>query len=250
MAGGKKKKKPASNPARGFATTSVASKPRSEVPDTSTISESSPDQNVAQEVKVGVDGIVLPSTVTKARNNSIVLTSPEDFEMQLEESELQVLVEKYSQKSKRDAGRQISRLLTDRRLLRGQAETLSTRKWLPSELIDEILDLIVAESHIVNKPIGQENPKNLSKEDLTIRLWTLKQTLEGAGFPEGKVQQVLEYVLEISEKVLLGNKDSIWGLEESMDWLARECSRTELPDYESWGRKPLKGLKSHAGMFM
>jgi ATP-dependent RNA helicase DHX29 len=250
MAGGKKKKKPASNPARGFATTSIASKPRSEVLDTITVSES---QSVVSNVKVGEDGIVLSSAEAKTGNSASALTSPEDFEKQLEESELQVLVEKYSQKSKRDAGRQISRLQTDRRLLRGQAEMLNTRKWLPPELIDEILDVIVADSRLANQAVDSEkspSQKNLSEEDLAIKLWTLKQTLEGSGFHENKVQQALLYILEVSEKVVFGNKDSVWGLEESLDWLARECSRTELPDYESWQRKPLQGLKSQAGMFV
>ena len=176
--------------------------------------------------------------------------SPEDFEKQLDESELQTLVDRHSQKSKRDAARQIARLQTDRRLLRSQADSLNTRKWLPPELMEEILDVIVVDGRSVIHSAGQDNPSNqkpLSEEDLTIKLWILQQTLDGAGFHADKVKLAVDYILAISDKVT-ANKDSVWGLEESLEWLARECSRDQLPDYEKSHRK-LQSLKPQTGMF-
>lgn len=251
MAGGKKKKKPASNPARGFATTSIASKPRAEIQDPAANAEPVLKDGAFSDLHVvGATPTGIENSTTQNPTAAPILTSPEDFEKQLEESELQVLVEKHSQKSKRDAARQITRLQTDRRLLRGQADALNTRKWLPPELMEEILDTILADSRSTAQGALLENTpqlKALSEEDLTIKLWTLQQTLSGAGFLEENVSLVLSYILEVSEKVIVGNKDSIWGLDESLDWLARECLRTELPDYESWQRKPLPVIKAPTG---
>lgn len=237
MAGGKKKKKPASNPARGFATTSIASKPKAEasVPESSSTTPKELQEALEVKQKEQIPDLN-SSTNTSAPAKSTL--SPEEFEKQLEDQELQLLVEKYATKSKREALRQSTRLETDRRVLRSQAETLSTRKWLPPELMEEILDLVKAEGRYTGQSGDTStSQKQASEEDLTIRLWTLYQALAGAGFLEDKVLQALRYVLDISDKVTTGNKDAIWGLEESLDWLSRECSRKELPDYENWQRR-------------
>jgi ATP-dependent RNA helicase DHX29 len=247
MAGGKKKKKPASNPARGFATTSIASKPKVELPEA--VDELTP----LKEPKDGADAQQIEPTVPATSflvSNERALTA-EEFEKQLEESELQVLVEKHAQKSKRDAARQKTRLETDRRLLRSQAESLNTRKWLPPELMEEILDLIKAEGRFIGQSNETlSNAKQASEEELTIRLWTLQQALLGSGFVEEKMSLALLHVLDISDKISVGSKDSIWGMEEAMDWLARNCSRDELPDYENWQRKAGGLPKSQPGQLL
>jgi ATP-dependent RNA helicase DHX29 len=244
MAGGKKKKKPASNPARGFATTSIASKPKIELPEP--VSESTPLNEPEDRVDAqNQEPTELPSSSAVSTEK---VPTADDFEKQLEESELQVLVEKHAQKSKRDAARQKTRLETDRRLLRSQAESLNTRKWLPPEFMEEILDLVKAEGRFTGQStevLG--NSKQASEEELTIRLWTLQQALLGVDFIEDKVNLALRHVLDISDKVGVGNKDAIWGMEESLDWLARTCSREELPDYENWQRKKGGLSKSQSG---
>jgi len=249
MAGKKKAKKPAANPARGFATTSIASKPRAdpaEGPDDTAEASGNGNGNAPPSNKA-----TPPSTTgqpggdaAKAAEPEKAL-SPEEFERQLEESELQLLVEKYSQKVRRDAQRQKTRLDTDRRLLRGQAETVNTKKWLPQELMDHLLDLVQAEARFAASSVANEGAtagKSLQEEDVTIKLWTLEQTLAGAGFPEEKIRPVLQFVLDMAHTVSNGNRDSIWGLEEALDWLARECSKEELPDYDGRGKLPPKSL--------
>lgn len=241
MAGAKKKKtKPAANPARGYATTSVVSKTRIE-----------PTENASEVPKQGIDPTGkkpsnVPQQAAADNDKSSVATqkkpelTPEEFERQLEESELQILVEKFAQKTRRDAQRQKQRLETDRRLLRSQAESVNAKKWLPQELMDHILDLIQAEGRFSassSTSDGTSGAKMLSEEDLTIKLWALQQTLKAAGFPEGRIQDALQYVLDISANITGINKDSIWGLEEAMDWFARECSLDELPEYDI-RRKP------------
>ena len=230
MAGGKKKKKPASNPARGFATTSVASKPRA---DADYVPESIPPTELQDEELQNQKPLPTSSDSAPANQAQLKTTlTPEEFEKQLEDSELQILVEKYAQKSKRDALRQKTRLETDRRVLRSQAETLSTRKWLPPELMEEILDLVKTEGRYTGQATEISASKPVSEEDLTIRLWTLQQALAGAGFVEERINLALRHVLDISDKIGMGTKDVIWGMEESLDWLARESSREELPDYD------------------
>jgi ATP-dependent RNA helicase DHX29 len=232
---GKKKKKPAANPARSVATTSIASKSKVEVPDDDITPPKEPQDggDVQQNSTSATTGV--GATTLGAPQQEL---SPQEFEQQLETSELQNLVEKHAAKSKRDALRQKTRLETDRRVLRGQAESLNTRKWLPPELMDEILDLVLAEGRFTGAATdASSNLKPASEEDLTIRLWTLQQALVGAGFVEEKVALALKFVLDIADKIGLGNKDAIWGMEEALDWLARVCSREELPDYENWQRK-------------
>lgn len=244
MAGGKKKKKPVSNPARGFATTSIASKPRAE------IAEITPTSDVqtknSEPFKPTSEAPLSDRPAETAAPDTANLT-PEEFEKQLEEAELQNIVEKHAQKSKRDATRQIVRLQTDRRLLRSQAEPINTRRWLPPELMDEILEAVAVDSRSAVASESATAQKPLSEEDLIIRLWTLQQTLAGAGFGEGRVGDAIEYILTTADKVLFGNKESVWGLEESLDWLARESPREDLPDYDHVQKKYLQNSKHNIG---
>lgn len=239
MPAGKKKKKPAANPARGFATTSIASKPRIEpISEPSSTDNDCSKKNIASEPQGGSEDATSATqhgTNTTSRAQQL---SPEEFERQLEESELQSIVDKHSQKAKRDASRQVTRLKTDRRLLRGQADILNTRKWLPPDVMDEILDAITAESRSNGSAFEVTTiPKPLSEEDLIVRLWVLQQTLGGAGFSKERTTEALTYILTLSEKISVVNKESIWGLDESLEWLARECPRDDLPDYDNIQRK-------------
>jgi ATP-dependent RNA helicase DHX29 len=246
MAPGKKKKRPASNPARGFATTSIASKPKIDLTNTGPVQTPLTESGAIEVTETRpAESVGLQPEAPVATEQKL---SAEEFEKQLEESELQILVDKHAQKSKRDALRQKTRLETDRRVLRGQADNLITRRWLPPELMEEILDLVQAEGRFAGQSNDNVNAsKQASEEELTIRLWTLQQALVDSGFSEAKVALALRYVLEISDRISLGSKDVIWGMEECLDWLARECTREELPDYENWQRRGPMLSKSQIG---
>lgn len=238
MAGGaKKKKKPAANPARGFATTSVASKPRPEVAEP----ESKPAVAKGQNAPPSTQKDAPPSSSTNGdattnTNTQEATLSPEEFEKQLEESELQLLVEKYAAKTKKDAVRQRTRLDTDRRLFRGQADSVNSFKWLPQDLMNHILDLIQAENRFAASSLSSSDNAGAGKmppeEDMILRLWTLQQTLTAVEFPTERVAAVIRYILDIAPNVSTTSRESIWGLEEALDWLARECKIEELPSYE------------------
>ncbi|KAK0744735.1 P-loop containing nucleoside triphosphate hydrolase protein [Apiosordaria backusii] len=249
MAGKKKTKKPAANPARGFATTSIASKPRADPAEAAAETPAGKgDDAAAPPSSDAKDAPQAASAATTTNAPKAKELSPEEFERQLEESALQILVEKYAQKVRRDAQRIKTRLETDRRILRGQAETINTRKWLPPDLMDHVLDLIQAEARFAASSVTSEGATSRlpPEEDLIIKLWTLQQTLENSDFPKDRVQPALQFALDIAPNISPNVKsDSVWGLEEVLDWLARECSKTELPDYS--GRKPGSG-KSQGDM--
>ena len=240
MAGKKKSKKPAANPARGFATTSIASKPRAdpaeatdETPTSKVDAANAPQPQGAPPSAAGGTSTATTAAAAAIAPAKAVL-SPEEFERQLEESELQLLVEKHGQKVRRDAQRQKTRLETDRRILRGQSESINAKKWLPQELMDHVLDLIQAEGRFAASSVSSEgaSSKLPPEEDLTIKLWTLQQTLEGSDCPQKRIQSALQYVLDIAPNISTNLKgESIWGLDEVLDWLARECDRDELPAY-------------------
>lgn len=240
MAGGNKKKKtkPAANPARGYATTSTISKARVEPTESdSAASKQNPEasKSTVPDTQTPDDAGKTPNAAEQRKKD----LTPEELEAQLEADELQLWVDKHAQKTKRDAQRQKQRLETDRRVLRGSAESLNAKKWLPTELMDQILHLIQAESRYAASSTSSEvasGGKMLSEEDLTIRLWTLQLTLRAAGFPEEKVQGALQFVLDMSTTVAGPVKDSIWGLDEAFDWLARECEVEELPEYDNLNR--------------
>lgn len=255
MAGKKKAKKPAVNPARGFATTSIASKPRADPAEApsgdSTPAGKASSSNDAASAPPSTTTQPPPTTASNTTNTSQKSLanelSPEEFERHLEESELQHLVDKHAQKVRRDVQRQRTRLETDRRLLRTAAEPINIKKWLPQELMDHVLSIIQAEGRFAASSISSEGATSRlpPEEDLIFKLWTLQETLEGAGFPADRIQPALQFVLDIAPNISPNVRgESIWGLEEVLDWMARECSTEELPDY--LGRRT--GGKSQTGM--
>ncbi|KAI9772082.1 MAG: hypothetical protein M1840_001370 [Geoglossum simile] len=236
MAPNKKKRKAVSNPARGFATTSVASKPKHEKQDTTPeiASLQTPasvrvdfTSDSARKLLVGVEDL-------KKMHN----VAPEDFEEQLEESELQVLAEKHAPVCKRQSARQVSKLQTDLRLLRMPAEPLNARKWLPPEHVERILSLVsqdIRNGSFRHEPANTPKPKVPRQEDLIIKLWTLKLVLLTFGFPGERVREALQQVLEnvsVTGDPTPPSKEIMWGLPQALDWLALACDQSELPDYD------------------
>lgn len=240
-----KKKKLSANPARGFATTSIASKPKSNDTAHSSEAENSITPLTSTESKTGLvkdDGVV-------ERQKEPNELSPEEFEKQLEESELQSLVEQHALKSKRDSARQVTRLQTERRVLRGQTERLNLRQWLPAEAIEHITELIRQGDGNGSSRLDPDYTTKVataSEEESSVRLWTLQQTLQALDVPEVSIQEVLRSLIDrlgtFTSSSKGAGKDTIWGLEESLDWLALNCHQRDLPSYEDQrsGPRPKK----------
>lgn len=235
MAPNKKKKKAAANPARGFATTSVVSKSKAQSDTEPT--EIAKNENV-KKTQAEEDGSVTRSQEAQpGKQIDLGKLSPEDLEHHLEESELQNLLEQHAERCKQDAKRQVSRLHTEKRLLRSQADHLIVQSWLPNELMQLIESMLQSQfQNIVSAstPNKAEQSRTSPGDTLLLRLWTLEQALTGLGFQRGKARDAIFHVLQrrfgqASEPVAA--RDTLWGLEECLDWLACFCEAEELPDY-------------------
>jgi ATP-dependent RNA helicase DHX29 len=224
-----KKKKPAGNPARGFATTSIASKPKPEK-----AAADAPAKEVAQaqpnEIATAPEPVVETSQQTEAPKEEVAPT-PEELEAQLERDELQLLVEKHAAKVRRESSRQVSRLQTDRRVLRGQSHSMTVHDWLPNGILDSIVALAQAESNDSNRRQGQQSLlKTLTEEDAMSRLWTLDLTLRDLGFSQDHIQPVLEWLCANAASV--DASSSVWGLQEALEWLALDQCEGHSFSYE------------------
>ena len=240
MAPNKKKKKPVSNPARGFATTSTASKPK---------------VNVAKEVESGVlldisenhaapisadAGIPTKKPSNEEQEKALHELTPEELESQLENSGLQILVEKHGEKTKKEASRQILRLQTEKRLLRSQADYLGIRQWLPPEIMQIITDMLQANEDsngfLKATPDSNHASADLCEDDLLIKLWTLKRILPMLGFQEQRTDLAIRHLLTAmaisGPQSLASGKEPLWGLDESLAWLGLNSELVDLPRFE------------------
>lgn len=224
----KKKKKPIANPARGFATTSVASKPKSEK-----VTELEPVSVITQEDSTVTSSVAADTpviTVSKVERELHEL-SPDELEKRLEESELQLIVEKHGAKSQREALRSVSKLQTDCRLMRAQAQSISTRQLISKEAVERALELAAEDITVVTPPTSEHQSRRVSsEEDATIRIWVLQLALFALGFSEGTVENALKYVLRYPPAE---SSTITWGLDECFDWLALNVEEHDLPEYDS-----------------
>lgn len=235
MAGKKKKTKPVANPARGFATTSIASKPKPEkaIVDTSTELSEAPSPATGP-TSVASEEIGQPVASAKKSESSRELheLSPEELEAQLEHSELQNVVEQQGPKVRKESTRQASRLQTDRRLLRSQAEMLGVRDWLPDELMQQIVDLALEEAG--SDALSNSTPnllKRSSEDDLLSKVWQLKLMLDALDLTQEQVQTALHHVL--AHPPTDESANLVWGLSEIFDWLALHNENGDMLDYDA-----------------
>ncbi|KAK6005188.1 hypothetical protein QM012_007967 [Aureobasidium pullulans] len=247
MVAKKGKKKVASNPARGFATTSIASKPKPEKKDADTSNEPSEKQSSVSTPAVaekspqpGQQGQGQEQQVANNNKSSadreLHELSPEELEARLELSELQAFIEQQGPKVRKESARQVTRLKTDRRVLRGQAELLNIREWLPEELMQQIIDLALDETSSTSAPSSTPTNKRLSQDELLSKVWQLSITLADLDVNEDQVRKVLQYILVSppSEE----NGGLIWGLSEALDWLALHSEPGQLLGYDAIKPKP------------
>ncbi|KAH0251277.1 hypothetical protein KCU71_g23339, partial [Aureobasidium melanogenum] len=225
MVAKKGKKKVASNPARGFATTSIASKPKPDKKDADTSNESSEKQSslstpAAAETspQSGQQGQDQAQHASNNKESSadreLHELSPEELEARLELSELQSFIEHQGPKVRKESARQVTRLKTDRRVLRGQADLLNIREWLPEELMQQIIDLALDETSSTSAQSSTPTNKRLSQDELLSKVWQLSITLADLDVDEDQVRKVLQHILVSppSEE----NGGLIWGLSEAL----------------------------------
>jgi ATP-dependent RNA helicase DHX29 len=222
----KKKKKPASNPERGFATSSVASKSKRELVDDEQAERKhlvvAKGDGAASDTGTGPGKPTEPTPGTTDLRNM----TPEELEEELERNDLQLFVETHGPKVCREAQRQISRIQTDNRVLRAQSQLLNISPWLTDELVD---DIIVATKRNQEETSATEAPRKISEETWVSRLWFLHQVLQGIGISKDDSLFALER-LQLKENS--SDTSSIaWGIRECFEILALECNRVQIPPY-------------------
>jgi ATP-dependent RNA helicase DHX29 len=225
----KKKKKAASNPARGFATVSLPSKAKVD----DAISESEPAPTYVGSVAQSGSESRGTASVSESllEPSSYQDMTADQLEVHLEDAELESIVEKSAERAKSEAARQVARLETERRTLRAQAMPLETDDWLTEGLVEEILTLYQS-SEIKHEGARRlpQHDKEMQRDDLLVKLWTLQQVLRLLHIPHE--ERVLKHVVSLTSDCNLISKDYIWGLEEALDWLALHASAEELPLYQ------------------
>ena len=252
----KKKKKPASNPARGFATTSTASKPKTDEANKLEGGVELGNSDILASSATAEEPLQTKCISGRESEKELGELTPEELESRLEDSGLQILVESYGEKTTKNVSRQLSRLQTEKRLLRSQAEHLSIRQWLPPEIMQIITDLLQAQ--VNSKGDLQANSNSIrstfhfSEDDLLIKLWTLKRLLPLLGFSQQWTDSALRHLLTLMDKLgtqsISSGKESIWGLDECLTWLALNCEQTDLPRFDGRdGRSNGSANQQHSG---
>ena len=231
----KKKKKTPVNPARGFATTSVASKPKPEKKSDRTDPE--PSGGAATESVSGNEADAQEHTKqsnaqqSKKNGKALHELTPEELEEQLERDDLQLFVEKHAAKVTRESARQLSKVQTDCRVLRGQSQYLATDQWLPDELVQEILDFARRDLHEEDQTDHAPSSKAVSEEDTVFRLWSLLRTLSNYGIPKARIFELFNTLLRTKE-LRPDSTSHVWGFRESLELLSLDEGELHLPTYD------------------
>jgi ATP-dependent RNA helicase DHX29 len=221
-----KKKKPAANPARGFATTSIPSKSKPEKVDdpVASVDVETATKTEPNSVLENAAASVLPAASTEVHQ------TPEELEAQLERDELQLLVEKHKAKVQRDAARLDSKVRTDCRVLRAQAQNLPLAPFLPDDLKFQLIDLVQREA-LETGHSAQSNSwsKIMSEEDTLIRCWTLFEALVSLGISQERIKDAIADLLKNPPST--DTSSYIWGFQQCLDFLALKLDEDQLPSY-------------------
>ncbi|QIW99610.1 hypothetical protein AMS68_005128 [Peltaster fructicola] len=227
MAGGnKKKKKPAANPARGFATTSTVSKVKAEAIAEATQPTPEPKKESIASPRRTVNSADVQLAATEVKE--LHELTPEQLEAELEASDLQRIIEQYAGKIRKESSRQSIRLQTEKRLLRGQADYLSVKEWLPDEVMQQVLDLLP--THGVDDRPPNRPQMQMVGDELLSRVWQLHECLIDLGFSVSRAREAIAHVVSqpgSSEATSLS-----WGLAEALEWFALQCDASEFTDYD------------------
>lgn len=234
-----KKKKPVGNSARGFATTSIPSKLR--VNDERTFAENAEKTKVDQKstpILQDLDPPALASIVSDPGKDLRKLT-PEELEDHFEKSNLQLLLEKHGEKSKKIATRQAIKLKTEKRVLRPQSVRLDVSRWLSEETIVLILRMHQSQAKTLINEVDFNVDQKISiksEDDMINKIWTLELVLGQLGFQKEDFRKAIQSLLFMvkSTRTLESSvgKELVWGLEECIDFLALTSSIDNLPNYE------------------
>ena len=231
MAPNKKKKKPASNPARGFATTSTASKAKTRDLESEVADGNTP---VAEETNTAPNPLsILGGAPDLHEDKSLSELTAEELERHLEESELQAMIDKHGDAVHRLTSRTVSKLETEKRLLRPQGDPLTMDLWLPAQVVEDIVNeesVLDCDRVLVTDGVFASKSRiQTPQDDLLLKMWALHEILPQLGFSAEQRWSALKDVLVQDQSMAMNtyntSRDNVWGLDQSLDWLARRADR-------------------------
>ncbi|KAF3930919.1 hypothetical protein ABW19_dt0207407 [Dactylella cylindrospora] len=221
MAPKNKKKKPASNPARGFATTSMPSKAKIQQEE-----EEKARLAAEEEEKVQAEAAAAAareeggrlSDIAQAKPDDGQLT-PEEYAAQLEENELQEFLEKNGEKVLREAKRVATKFESERRTLRAVnnpgCTPFTAGSWLEEKDIENILQRGRGD---LNARLTVNPPDETA---YTLEIWKLYTTMTELGFKEMHTKEVI--TMGISSP------------EDAIEYLVLSYPEEELPTFIAGG---------------
>lgn len=209
-----KKKKPASNPARGFATTSIASKPKAVEPP--------PREPTPPPVPTTPRPIEEWKPPTAEEEEDLLLRS---------------IVDKHGIKVRKESARIATKLKAEKRTLRGSGQCYPLK-------LDGVFGIFSERSEGAERSLGErilemareEMKEEMEKrgrvgraeEKMLVNTWTLHRIMLGLGF---KGERVEEAVREVLGREGRANRDVEVLLDEVMEWMAMYGDAEDMPKY-------------------
>ncbi|KAM5443922.1 putative RNA helicase [Microsporum ferrugineum] len=245
MAPNKKKKKAASNPARGFATVSVPSKVKPQSSTEPAEPESAAGSDVLSDKPPAEASQDADAAQAASHKPELHELTPDELERHLEEAELQAIVDKHGIKCKGDAARYSIKLAAEKRLLRSQATLVDNiSDWLSPDLLDKILEKEKAEAKkqpVVSNKTEYNGQLTLPvEENVCINMWILRLTLLELGFQEADIDVTLKNLLIHGPLEKISGKDPIPALDQAFYYLALFLNKDSLTAYDK--SKPLERI--------
>lgn len=236
-----KKRKPAANPARGFATTSTPSKAKppaatAEDPALSGAEDKAPTvSKTGQRAEGGADK---------------EYTIPTEEEQ--EDFELQCLVEKQGPKVRKETQKIVNKAEAEKRTIRNICFPLKLEKIFrfnltkyaskqkSEETMEQEIGLGEQILRLAREEYGQLNQgggnKTWKGEAVLVNGWILQRALLAMGFPLKRVEEGLQILAGVSTNLLGREKGCELAMEEIIEWLALHCDEEELPGFvETFG---------------
>lgn len=243
MGPNKKKKKGSANPARGFATTSVASKHKSEVDQRNEAADVTQESHTPAESAANDESTMRPNgTQIQTLERPLHELSAQELEAHLEENNLQNILDLHGSRMLPQVARQVARMCTEKRLLRSQGDSLNARLLLSDDVCNCITKYL--QSH--KEPIRELTYPTFSHEELLVHIWRLYHVLHDLHFSESDIHISLGLLLQAHLKGSYSSetrfRDSIWGLEHCIETLA--LISTDTANYDSSVQKPPDPLGS------
>ena len=222
MAQGKKKKKVAANPQRGFATTSIPSKKAEPTPADDSAEPEADERPVSVPNGSG-------NHEENAAGNNHEFSGP-GVDSDPTEARLQSLVSIHGSRISKDARNQAEMRQREKRLLRLQGFPIDHRQWFSDRVISSILS--EAFPAYPSPLLFPDYQKVLDSDEALLKIWSLRQFLVRLHLP-GADAALTHAVKASADTLTKDQRDEAWGATAAFEWLAANGHLEEEPMVET-----------------